>query len=131
MADLFARPDAPASSPIDEPLYGAAADRIRDQLREHRNLTPGVLPVPVRDLFAAIAEALDIPLPSTDDTDERTYRTLLARRTSEVRIHISTMLDYPDVDISRDAIELRARIALMPVTYGLYEPVPAERGEEQ
>jgi hypothetical protein len=33
MADLSAHPDVPASHPIDEPLYGAAADAIRDQLR--------------------------------------------------------------------------------------------------
>ncbi|WP_020118830.1 hypothetical protein [Streptomyces canus] len=38
MADLFARPDAPASSAIREPLYGAAADRVRDQLRESCDL---------------------------------------------------------------------------------------------
>ena len=38
MADLSARPDAPASSSIREPLYGAAADAIRDQLREPSDL---------------------------------------------------------------------------------------------
>jgi hypothetical protein len=36
--DLSARPDAPASHPVREPLYGAAADRIRDQLREPTDL---------------------------------------------------------------------------------------------
>jgi hypothetical protein len=36
--DLSARPDAPASHPVDEPLYGTIADRIRDQLREPTDL---------------------------------------------------------------------------------------------
>jgi hypothetical protein len=38
VADHFARPDAPASSPIREPLYGKAADQVRDQLREPSDL---------------------------------------------------------------------------------------------
>ncbi|EPD56375.1 hypothetical protein [Streptomyces sp. HGB0020] len=38
MPDLSARPDAPASHPVDEPLYGTIADRIRDQLREPTDL---------------------------------------------------------------------------------------------
>lgn len=42
MTDLSARPVAPASSPIDEPLYGAAADAIRDQLREPGRLHTAV-----------------------------------------------------------------------------------------
>jgi hypothetical protein len=94
-------------------------------------VTVGALPAPVRDLFAAVVEALDVPLPSIDATDERAYRVLMVRRMTEVRISLATMLDYPDVDISRDAIELRARTSLMPVTYGLYEPVRVERGEGQ
>ncbi len=38
MTDLFAGPDTPASHPIDEPLYGAAALAVRDQLREPTDL---------------------------------------------------------------------------------------------
>lgn len=34
MSDQIAHARTPASSPVHEPLYGAAADRIRDQLRE-------------------------------------------------------------------------------------------------
>lgn len=38
MADLSAHPCAPASHPLDEPLHGAAADAIRNQLREPTDL---------------------------------------------------------------------------------------------
>lgn len=38
MPDLSARPDAPASHPVREPLHGTIADRIRDQLREPTDL---------------------------------------------------------------------------------------------
>lgn len=42
MTDHFAGPDAPASHPIDEPLYGAAAAAVRDQLREPTDLEVAV-----------------------------------------------------------------------------------------
>lgn len=42
MADHFPGAKTPASSPVREPLYGAAADRIRDQLREPAQLTVAI-----------------------------------------------------------------------------------------
>lgn len=42
MTDLSARPVAPASSPIDQPLYGAAADQVRDQLAEPSDLAAAI-----------------------------------------------------------------------------------------
>lgn len=38
MTDHFAGPDAPASFPVDEPLYGRAALAVRVQLREPTDL---------------------------------------------------------------------------------------------
>jgi len=84
-------------------------------------VTPGTLPTPVTDLLAAVVEALDIPLPSIDDADERAYTVLLERRATLVRIQLAALLDFPNVDISRDAAELRSYASLAPVTYAVYE----------
>lgn len=89
------------------------------------------LPEPVRDLLTAVAEALTVPLPSIDTADERAYHRLLERRTTDVRIYLTTMLDFADVDITRDAAGIRARTAATPVQYALYQPEGAERGEDQ
>lgn len=85
--------------------------------------TPNDLPEPVRDLIAAVVDALDIPLPSTDAADERAYHRVLALRTTDVRIMLATLLDFPDVAIDKDPAALRARTAAVPVTYGVYEDV--------
>ena len=42
MTDLFAGPHAPASHPIDEPLYGVASVAVRDQLRKRSELEAAV-----------------------------------------------------------------------------------------
>ncbi|MGC9536551.1 hypothetical protein [Streptomyces sp. UG1] len=84
-------------------------------------VTPGALPTPVQDLLAAVSEALDLPLPSIDDADERAHYALLQQRASYVRIQLATLTDYPDVDMSGDADQIRAQIADMPVTYKVFE----------
>jgi len=82
----------------------------------------GALPAAGTDLLGAVVEALTVPLPSTDQADERAYYRLLERRTSDVRIILGSIVDYPNVPIDNDAADVRARIAETPVTYGLYEP---------
>lgn len=89
-------------------------------------ITLAELPPEVTELLAAITEALTVPLPTIADADERAYHRLLERRTTDVRIYLATMLDFADVDISVDAVKLRARTADTPVTYGLYEKTEPE-----
>lgn len=91
--------------------------------------TVGALPAAVTDLLAAVVEALTVPLPSTEQADERAYHRLLEQRTTDVRIILATLLDYPDVPIDNDADDVRARIAATPVTYALYEPA-ADGGQQ-
>lgn len=97
-------------------------------------VTPDSLPTPVTDLLAAIAEALDLPLPSTDLADEQAYRVLLVLRASHVRILLEAMLDHPHVAIDEDAADVRTHIAQNPVTYTTFdeEKATAEtRGEDR
>ena len=86
-----------------------------------KRITLAELPPTVTDLLAAITEALTVPLPTISDADERAYHRLLEQRTTDVRIYLATMLDFPDVDITVDAAKIRARAAITPVTYSLYE----------
>jgi hypothetical protein len=88
--------------------------------------TVAALPPAVSDLLAAVVEALTVPLPSTDQADERAYHRLLEQRTTDVRIILGSILDFPDVPIDNDVADLRARIAETPVTYALYEPEVGE-----
>ncbi len=81
----------------------------------------GALPSAVTDLLTAVVEALTVPLPSTDQADERAYYRLLEQRTTDVRIILGSIVDYPDVPIDNDAADVRARIAATPVEYALYE----------
>jgi hypothetical protein len=89
---------------------------------EQAPTTVGALPPAVAELLGAVVEALTVPLPSIDEGDERAYHRLLERRTTDVRIILGSILDYPAVPIDNDADDVRARIADTPVTYGLYEP---------
>lgn len=83
-------------------------------------VTPAELPASVLDLFTAAAEALDLPLPSLDDSDTRAHHALLTRRASYVSIQLGILAEHPHVDMSRDAAQLRQRIASMPVNYNVY-----------
>lgn len=72
---------------------------------------------PVRDLLAAVAEALTIPLPSRERADERAYHQLLEQRSFVVRINLLALVEEVDADLTLDAVHLRKCTAEMPVTY--------------
>lgn len=74
------------------------------------------------DLLGAIVEALDLPLPSIEEADERLYYRLLERRALAVRIVIeSNRAVTRDPRLAADAI--RTRTAEEPVTYTPFEPM--------
>lgn len=72
------------------------------------------------DLLAAVVDALDVPLPSLAETDERAYQHLLGHRAGTVRSVMQANLTH-----SRDpwlaASEIRRRTAESPVTYTPFE----------
>ncbi|MFF4433041.1 hypothetical protein ACFYZ4_28275 [Streptomyces sp. NPDC001513] len=70
----------------------------------------------VTDLLRAVVEALDVPLPSVAEDDERVYHRLLERRASDVRIVLDVMLRR-DGDPWENASIIRRRTAQEPVTY--------------
>ncbi|WP_406420880.1 hypothetical protein [Streptomyces sp. NBC_00842] len=80
---------------------------------------------PVRDLLAAVAAALDIPLPSIQRGDEQAYHQLLERRTSQVRIDLLALLDEAEPDLVFEAAFLEKHTAAAPVTYTPFEPAKA------
>ncbi|MFA3838631.1 hypothetical protein [Streptomyces aureus] len=88
---------------------------------------PNALSADVVDLIAAVAEALDIPLPATNDADERTYHRLLERRASTVSIALAALLKLRIAGLGDDAEWIRTRVAELPVTYAVFVPVQ-ERG---
>ncbi|MGW6943788.1 hypothetical protein ACWGF3_32935 [Streptomyces xanthophaeus] len=68
------------------------------------------------DLLAAIVQALDLPLPSITEADERLYYRLLDRRALAVRLIIeSNRAVTRDPRLAANAI--RTRTAEEPVTY--------------
>jgi hypothetical protein len=71
----------------------------------------------VADLLAAVVEALDLPLPSLDDADERAYYGLLERRTAAVRVALAVKLQYLGDDVSDTTNAIRRRTAEEPITY--------------
>lgn len=75
-----------------------------------------VLPCDVADLLAAVVEALDIPLPSFADADERAHHRLLADRAGRTVIALRGVLDNGH-DLDTSAQWLRTRTAEEPVTY--------------
>ncbi|MEU2155657.1 hypothetical protein ABZ532_11700 [Streptomyces sp. NPDC019396] len=78
------------------------------------------------DLLGAIVEALNLPLPSIAEADERLYLRLLERRALAVRIIIETNRAVSrDPRLAADAI--RTRTAEEPVTY---TPYKAEKNGE-
>ncbi|MGX1504644.1 UNVERIFIED_CONTAM: hypothetical protein RKD43_003269 [Streptomyces graminofaciens] len=75
----------------------------------------------VVDLLAAVVAALDLPLPSIDDADERAYHRLLERRTSDVRIALEVKLQYLGDDVSDTTEAIRRRTAEEPITYTRFD----------
>lgn len=72
------------------------------------------------DLLDAIVAALDLPLPSIADDDERRYYRLLERRAIAVRIIVKTnRAASRDPRLAADMI--RTRTAEEPVTYTPWE----------
>lgn len=73
------------------------------------------LPEPVRDLLAAVLEAIDLPHPATVGGSEAHDR-LLATRVVHARIALRSVLDDgPDLGPSWDAQYLRERLSEHPV----------------
>lgn len=67
MTDHSASPEGPASHPTHEPMYGPAADRMRDRLREGNVQELRDL----RRLLEAVRDALTLPYSPTPDHDRR------------------------------------------------------------
>ncbi|MFE7582509.1 hypothetical protein ACFU5Y_13250 [Streptomyces gardneri] len=77
-----------------------------------------MLPADVTDLLSAVVTALDIPLPSVEDGNDRKHYRLLERRTSDVRVALAALLAHPHYpDLCDDAGYIRDRTAQYPVTY--------------
>lgn len=76
------------------------------------------LPAPVRDLLAAIGEALDVPSPSLDRDAEIAHRRLVDDRILYVRASIRDLLagDHT-LGIEWEANYLRRKAAERPATY--------------
>jgi hypothetical protein len=74
------------------------------------------LPEPVRDLLAAVLDAIDLPHPATTAGIE-VHDRLLATRVVHARIALRTILDDgPDLGAAWSARHLRERLAEHPVT---------------
>lgn len=119
------------AEPVKEPGYASAPNLSSDQ---PGHVTPSSLPEPVTDLFAAIADALNLPLPSTNLDDERVYHRLIERRALHVRILLESLSSHPDVSIHQDAADVRSQIEQTPVTYTTFDDEKAaakQRGEGQ
>ncbi|MFJ9027585.1 hypothetical protein ACIRQP_03515 [Streptomyces sp. NPDC102274] len=74
------------------------------------------LPEPVAELLAAIADSLDLPLPSLDPADEVAHAGLLSDRAARVRNAALLILEdgHP---IGRAAQWIREEADARPVTY--------------
>jgi len=74
------------------------------------------LPEPVRDLLAAVLEAIDLPHPATAGGSE-VHDRLLSTRVVHARIALRNLLDDgPDLGPAWTAAYLRERLAQNPVT---------------
>ena len=82
----------------------------------------------VRELLAAVVDALDVPL--ADRAEDDTTRTMiLSRRASDARIILDAAIRG---DVIADCTrQLRGWTAGLPVTYAVYMPKQAEGGEQQ
>ncbi|MFF2331934.1 MULTISPECIES: hypothetical protein [unclassified Streptomyces] len=96
---------------------------------------PAGLTADVRDLLAAIAEALDLPYPAHDLDAEFTHRNLVEERLAVVRATIGDILTgKADLGIEWEASYLRTRAARRPATYRTLDQAVADlntaRGEQ-
>ncbi|SEP65093.1 hypothetical protein [Streptomyces radiopugnans] len=74
------------------------------------------IPAPVRELLAAVLEAIDLPYPATIGDSER-YREILERRAMHTAITLRNVLhDRPLMDVAWDTEYLRERLAEHPPT---------------
>lgn len=82
----------------------------------------------MRALLTAVHAALDIPMPSLDDPDERAHYRILAQRAGVARIALASVLGHglPDA-----AGWLTSLIAEMPVTYQVWAPAKQQDTEGQ
>ncbi|MET9479857.1 hypothetical protein [Streptomyces sp. NPDC006638] len=97
-------------SDLTEPLHGRAADEIRDQLRADG------LTAPVRDLLAAILDALTVPFPANSEPHDAHYR-LLDKRASYVCASLRGLLADEHPEPAFDAGFIRKRTASLPAAY--------------
>ncbi|MEU6221106.1 hypothetical protein ABZ845_26895 [Streptomyces sp. NPDC047022] len=73
-------------------------------------------PEPVVALLRAVHDALDIPLPSLADEDERAYAKLLARRATDARVILACVLRKGH-EADGATASLRSWTTDQPVTY--------------
>ncbi|MCI0385430.1 hypothetical protein [Streptomyces sp. CNQ085] len=79
-------------------------------------MTTPEIPAPVRELLAAVLEAIDLPYPATLGDSER-YREVLEQRVMHAAIALRNVLaDRPLMDIAWDTEYLRERLAEHPPT---------------
>lgn len=79
------------------------------------------LPTEVRDLLAAVVEALDVPLPDITDAAERQHYRLVQRRAADVHVTLAVLLESGATDLTHDAQVIRTRTAETPVTYPVWD----------
>jgi hypothetical protein len=112
---------------IREPLYGAAADRVRDQLAEQAP-TPGVLPPAITEFLATVLAALDVPL-ADRPADDKLRAELLTRRAADTRVILELLLTHGDV--ARSTERLREWTAQQPVTYPTWQARTEQAAAEE
>jgi hypothetical protein len=81
-------------------------------------LAVGALPAAVRDLLAAIREALDVPLADRPADDVKRTE-LLTRRASDTRVIVELLLQHGDIE--HHTARLREWGAEHPVTYPTWQ----------
>ncbi len=82
------------------------------------------LPDDVRELLAAVRDALNIPMPGIDDADERAHYRVLRERAATARIALDGVLDRGH-GLADCASWVSRCIAEMPVTYTVWVPEQA------
>lgn len=91
-------------------------------------MTVGALPGPVRDLLAAIREALDVPL-ADRPIDDAQRAELLTRRASDTRVVVELLLQHGKV--AHHTARLREWTAEHPVTYPTWQARTEQAAAEE